>query len=149
MAKRYIKEDGLLDGKRRALEKDEYEKIKLMEKPPLNDALLKLQKIEDNDRSSRITEWEKSKFLASFKKFDPKKEGAISIEEALLVFDEMKLDTYMIGKSPSLNRETFTEILGKLKNKNDKIGWNRFRNALDDFDWEQFSVAGAEQRINA
>jgi len=120
-----------------------------MEKPPLNDALLKLQKFEDNDRSSRITEWEKSKFLKSFKAFDPKKEGAISIEDALKVFEEMGQDKHMIGKSPSVSGENFKDILEKLKNTNGKVGWNRFRNALDDFDWEQFSVAGAEQRINA
>lgn len=150
LAKTHIKDGASETLRQEELHKEEYERIKLMEKPPLNDAQLKLQKLEDNkvDKSNRITEWEKSKFLTSYKAFDPKKEGAIEVEDALKLFDDIKEDSYMIGKVPEITREEFETYLKGYLNKNDKIGWNRFRVALDDFSWVQFSASGAEARIN-
>ena len=151
LAKKYVHEGEKDKILREKLEYEEYERVKLMEKPPLNDALLKLQNLEENqvDKSNRITEWEKSKFLASFKTYDPKKEGAIIVDDALKLFDDIKSDSYMIGKVPEIERYEFENFLKSYLNKNDKIGWNRFRLAQDEFNWTQFSASGAEARINA
>jgi len=129
LAKKYVHEGEKDKILREKLEYEEYERVKLMEKPPLNDALLKLQNLEENqvDKSNRITEWEKSKFLASFKTYDPKKEGAIIVDDALKLFDDIKSDSYMIGKVPEIERYEFENFLKSYLNKNDKIGWNRFR----------------------
>lgn len=149
-ATKIIQEDKLAQTLAAELEKDKFEKTMIMEKPPLNNALLKLQNIEYSDRSGSITEWEKSKFCKSFKAFDPKKEGFISVEDCLKVFDVMTTDEHNIGKAPELSREEFEKLLNKdYKNDKDKVGWNKFRQAMDDFEWIQFSAEDAEERINA